>query len=63
MTLSIVAYTAGAVACGTAVALDFRRHRDGLSLASVAWRVVASAVLWPLVAAVAIAGGLVRGRR
>ena len=60
MTYAIVAYTAGAAACGTAVALDFRRHRDGLSLASVAWRVVASAVLWPLVI---VAGFAARGRR
>lgn len=63
MTYAIVAYTAGAVSCGMAVALDLRRHRDGLPLASVVWRVVASAVLWPLVAAVAIAGAVARGRR
>jgi len=48
---------------GVVVAADFYRHRDGLSLASVVWRVVASAVLWPLVAAVAIAGAVARGRR
>lgn len=63
MTFALLAYATSAAGCGAAVALDLRRHRDGLSLASVAWRVVASAVLWPLVAAVAIAGALARGRR
>jgi hypothetical protein len=63
MTYAIVAYTTGAVCCGLAVALDLRRHRDGLSLASVVWRVVVSAVLWPLVVLFAVAGAVARGRR
>jgi cell shape-determining protein MreD len=63
MTLALLAYAVMAYCVGVVVAADFYRHRDGLSLASVAWRVVASAVLWPLVAAVAIAGAVARGRR
>ncbi len=60
MTFAIVAYATSAAGCGAAVALDLRRHRDGLPLASVVWRVVVSAVLWPLVV---VAGFAARGRR
>lgn len=59
----LVVYFTGAVCCGLAVALDLRRHRDRLSLASVVWRVVVSAVLWPLVVTFAVAGAVTRGRR
>ena len=63
MTYAIVAYTTGAVCCGLAVALDLRRHRDGLPLASVVWRVVVAAVPWPLVALFALVDVVARGRR
>ena len=59
----LVVYFAGAACCGLAVALDLRRHREGLSLASVVWRVALAAVLWPITATAAIAGALARGRR
>ncbi len=60
MTYALVAYTAGAVSCGMAVAFDLLRHRDGLSAASVAARVAVATVLWPLVV---VAGFAARGRR
>ena len=63
MTLALLAYAVMAYCVGVVVAADFYRHRDGLSLASVVWRVVVSAVLWPLVVLFAVAGAVARGRR
>ncbi len=60
MTYAIVAYTAGAAACGTAVGLDLARHRDGLSRSAIAVRVAVATVMWPLVV---VAGFAARGRR
>ena len=60
MTYALVAYTAGAVSCGMAVAFDLLRHHDGLSRSAVAVRVVVATVLWPLVI---VAGFAARGRR
>ena len=48
---------------GVVVAADFYRHREGLSLASVVWRVALAAVLWPITATAAIAIAVARGRR
>lgn len=63
MTFALLAYATSAAGCGAAVALDLRRHRDGLPLASVVWRVVVSAVLWPLMVLFAVAGAVARGRQ
>lgn len=63
MTYAIVAYTIMALCIGVVVAADFAVHRDGLPLASVVWRVVVSAVLWPLVALFAVVDIVARGRR
>ena len=63
MMLALLAYAVGAYCVGVVVAADFYRHRDGLPLASVVWRVVVSAVLWPLVALFAVVDIVARGRR
>ena len=63
MMLALLAYAVGAYCVGVVVAADFYRHRDGLSLASVACRVALAAALWPITATAAIAGALVRGGR
>ncbi len=63
MTLALLAYAVMAYCVGVVVAADFYRHREGLSLASVVWRVALAAVLWPITATAAIAGALARGRR
>ena len=63
MMLALLAYAVGAYCVGVVVAADFAVHRDGLPLASVVWRVVVSAVLWPLVALFAVVDIVARGRR
>ena len=63
MILALLAYAVGAYCVGVVVAADLYRHRDGLSLASVVWRVALAAVLWPITATAAIAIAVARGRR